>query len=300
MHTSQDLPEIFSQWVTPDCLDGTIRLVGEIVFAPAGGQAKVLPIGSLVTGARESLRVNERLYEIDSVAIQRFPVRAYPVDNSGQHVRGKALHLNPGKNQEAGIVGYQVDVGATGGSIPSDETIATSNVSGRRTERATHYGPAPAENKILEMFADRLSVPQIVVLCDESVMELFPVGTPHRNNLHGLQLLDGCNNGCFVNICPDRPNTPDRTSAYAGDPWRRQDYVARSMQRQQQPTADHVARMTVGLEPVPCMTKANGQRSAGIFLMGFDQVANVGHISSSGTSSSIGKDRLHVDKLKHR
>lgn len=106
------------------------------------------------------------------------------------------------------------------------------------------------------MFADRLGVTQIVVLCDESVMELFPVGPPYRNNLHGLQLLDGCNNGCFVNICPDRPNTPDSASAYARDPGWRQDDMARSMQRQQQSPADHVAGMTVGLNPVPRMAQA--------------------------------------------
>jgi len=150
------------------------------------------------------------------------------------------------------------------------------------------------------MFADRLSVTQIVVLRDESVMELFALSTPYRKNLQGLQLLDGGDNGCPVNINTDRSNTHDCAAACALDPGWRQDYMTRSMQRQQQPPADHVAGMAVGLNPVPRMAQAYGQRAAGIFLMSFDQVANERHIVSSGTSSSVGNDRLHGDKLKYR
>ena len=150
------------------------------------------------------------------------------------------------------------------------------------------------------MLADRLRVTQIVVLCDEAVMELFVLSTPYRKDLQGLQLLDGRDNGCPVNIDIDRSNTHDSTPSCALHPGWRQDYMTRSMQRQQQPPADHVAGMTVGLNPVPRKTQAYGQRAAGISLMSFDQGANEPHIVSSGTSSSVGNDRLHEVKPKCR
>jgi hypothetical protein len=55
MHMSQLLLEIISQWVNPHGLDGTICLVSEIIFASAGSQADMPPVGGIVARSRKSL-----------------------------------------------------------------------------------------------------------------------------------------------------------------------------------------------------------------------------------------------------
>jgi hypothetical protein len=186
MHMLQLLLEIIPQWVNPDSLDRTIYLVGKIVFASAGCLAKVVPVGGMVAGSRKSLGINECFKQMNVVMVLPLPISTYPVGNSGEYMRGKTLHLNPGKNQETGIVGNLVYIYSACLGVPSNKAIAAADVSGGRTEGTTGDRSIVAENNILEMFADRLRVTQIVVLRDESVMELFVLGAPNRNYLKGL------------------------------------------------------------------------------------------------------------------
>ena len=47
----QKATEVFSQWVAPDCFKRAIGPFCLICFAPAGGQAKIDPIGRFITGS---------------------------------------------------------------------------------------------------------------------------------------------------------------------------------------------------------------------------------------------------------
>jgi len=106
------------------------------------------------------------------------------------------------------------------------------------------------------MFANGLRVAQIVVLCNESVMQAFVSGSSYRHDLQWLQLFDGRSDGRFITILRNGPNPRGSATTGTYAPWRRQNNVTGPMQGEQQAAADHVTRLTVGLQPVPGVTEA--------------------------------------------
>ena len=73
---TQPLPEVSAQGIAPDGLDGTVRFMGQVVLAPTGCLAEILPVGGLVASSPEQVRIDESLEPVDGMGIHVLPVSA--------------------------------------------------------------------------------------------------------------------------------------------------------------------------------------------------------------------------------
>jgi hypothetical protein len=74
------LAEIPGQRITQNRFDGSIRFIGMIVLAAAGGIPQIDPIGRPVAGSLETLFVHKGLQIMDRVKISPLPI---PTDKLG-------------------------------------------------------------------------------------------------------------------------------------------------------------------------------------------------------------------------
>jgi hypothetical protein len=76
-----------------------------ISLAAAGGRAQIDPVGSVVTGPCEEVGVDEGLDPADGMCIESLPVARQNSGASCQQMRSQIGDNNPGKHQEAEVVG---------------------------------------------------------------------------------------------------------------------------------------------------------------------------------------------------
>src|SRR4051794_8935362 len=82
-------------------------------------------------------------------------------------------HLNPRQNQKTCVVGQQMKVSLARLRAPTNEAIAARQMSRRRTPRQTSDRLSVARNQILQMFAHRLFIAEIVILLHQAVEQSF-------------------------------------------------------------------------------------------------------------------------------
>jgi hypothetical protein len=80
--------KIPAQRIAPHRLDGTIGLIGMIVFTPSGGLSQIEPVGRLITGPLEPLQVHKGLLEVDRMLIEPLPVRGQSLRHPSQKMGG--------------------------------------------------------------------------------------------------------------------------------------------------------------------------------------------------------------------
>ena len=95
------------QGIKPDVLDWQDRLGGGAFFAPPGRLTHLDPVGGLVARAAMSGRLDKGFHEHGAVAVTRLPVVGQLPRNEREDFRGQAFGLDPGQNQETGIVGFR-------------------------------------------------------------------------------------------------------------------------------------------------------------------------------------------------
>ena len=88
-------------------------------------------------------------------------------------------HLHPGQNQKACVVGEQAQVTFARFRAPANETIAARQVPRGRTPRQTSNRLAFGRDQILQVFAHRLLVAEIVILLQQAVEQRFLRRAPH-------------------------------------------------------------------------------------------------------------------------
>ena len=86
---------------------------------------------------------------------------------------------DPGQDQKPGVIGNKMNMVLAFILRPSDEPVATADMTRRRRPGKTGNGPFPGIDHILELFSHRLAIAQIMVLFDKAVEDLFIGGAPH-------------------------------------------------------------------------------------------------------------------------
>ena len=81
-----------------------------VQFAAPLGLSDVDPVGSLVAGAGEALGLDEGFQQNGSVSVAVLPVLGELTRGQGQQLGGEVLGLDPGKDQETGVVDDQLKV----------------------------------------------------------------------------------------------------------------------------------------------------------------------------------------------
>ena len=147
---------------------------------------------------------------------------------------------------------------ASGVSRPPDKPIAGAEVPRGRPPRDTRQRAAGAPHQILQVRADRLLIPEIVVLREEAVEEPL-VGRPaDLADLQRAQVAQRGHERARVHAHRRRAGAraPRLGRAPAG---RGQGEVPGAVQAQEQATTDRITRLPVRLRPLPGGADGEGQ-----------------------------------------
>jgi hypothetical protein len=134
---------------------------------------------------------------------------------------------------------------------PTDEPIPRCQVSRRRRPRHRRDWIAAGQHKVLQMFADRLRILQIMVRVHRLTKEGLFGGAAHLAELQRTQLAQSTLPGLFPQRQRGRGCRTLHHVVRWGHPFGRQLDEAGPMQLQQQAAANHVAQGAIGLNPVP-------------------------------------------------
>jgi len=91
-------------------------------------------------------------------------------------MRGQVRDFDPRQNQEAKVVGDQVNVPPTRRGRPANKAVTAAQVTRRRGPGQAGDRPVPRRDQIFQVLADRSRVAQIVVLLDQAAKQSLPGG----------------------------------------------------------------------------------------------------------------------------
>jgi hypothetical protein len=191
----KDLSKVFNQRAKEDSFNRIGKPIVDVPFASSLGEAHMNPIGCLIAGSFESLAIHKGLQEDDRVVVDFLPVSWEDFRHPPQEVRCQMGNLDPRKNEEAGILGNKIDVSIPVSGLPSDEVIPRGHLPSCSSPTEASQRPPPMEGHILEVFSHGLTVSQVVVGLDESLVERFPLGTPNHLEIDGPQILQSSPDG---------------------------------------------------------------------------------------------------------
>lgn len=72
----EPLSEVAAQGIALDSFNGSGGLVGQIALAAAGGFPEIEPVGGLVAGSPEKVRIDKSLEPVDGMGIDVLPIPA--------------------------------------------------------------------------------------------------------------------------------------------------------------------------------------------------------------------------------
>jgi hypothetical protein len=286
----KDLSKIFNQRVKEDRFNRTGKSVIDVPFAPSLGETHRNPVGRLITGPLESFAIHKGLQKDDRMVVNFLPVLREDSDHSPQEVRCQMGNLDPGKNEEAGILGNEMDVSISVIGLPSDEVIPRGHLPGCSSPAEASQRPPLMEGHILEMFSHGLTVTQVMVGLDEALVERFPMRAAYHLEIDGPQLLHSSLDG-FPGVKWNLYRPPS-----AGSPsmlYRRECHQPRLLETQEEFAARHGLKHAVPLSPIPEAAEFFGDESPASTLMLFNNRSNKGNIIASYLSAPDDKRYLH-------
>ena len=203
-------------------------------------------------------------------------------------------HLYPGQNEKPSVIGQEVTVALAGQRRPADEGIAT--VDGVRCRRKGHAGhhPAARVDQILQVFADRLAVAQVMVLPNQAVEKFFlrrPTDLPQFDGAKGMQ---GGSDRRRVEIEDGGDGFFD-TSSVVSTKRRRQSNRPVLFELEEQTPADTVLEVSVGLSPIPCFADPARDDAPALTPVSFYDLADIAEIVLGNDSFAVGEYRVHED-----
>ena len=132
------------------------------------------------------------------------PIGAHPPGDWRQDMAGQILHLDPGKDEEAGVVGNERKIGRALLRRPADEPVAVDRFPRRRGEEHTCQLPAAGSaNQIADVLAGNVRQAQVVVPFEQKSKQLG-IGRAGAGNRHlqRRQFPQGKADGGVVVRCP--------------------------------------------------------------------------------------------------
>ena len=186
------------EWERQHFFDRAVHAVCLIVFAAASGVSQRHPVRRPVAGASETFGVHERFHQVDRVSVRMLPIGAQPRRHATQQVRRQMLDPHPRQYQKARVVGEKANVASPRFSAPADEAIAAAEVSWRRTPGQTGERASAGPDQILQLFADWLLVPEIVMLLEQAVEQRLNGAAPNLLKLDWTEFAQPRGNRCLV------------------------------------------------------------------------------------------------------
>ena len=201
-------------------------------------------------------------------------------------------HRDPRQDQKARVVGDEAEIAAPHLRRPADEAVAWGEVPRRRGPGDAGDRPPSRHDEIFEVRADRLLIPEIVVLRQEAVDERFVRGATHLVHDQRPQRVQRHRDRRRVD--QDRRRARARPPRLAGGPLRRRELdVAGAMQPQEQAAADRIARRAIRLPPVPRVAHRERQPAPAEARRRRQERANRGEIGGRDRPAAVREVLFH-------
>ena len=178
--------------------------------------ADAVPICSPVAGSGEAGTIDEGLNQAQLVTVFCHPILTQPSEACPQDKAGKMGDPNPRKDQEACIVGHQVQVLSTGLSVPTDKPVTRDGFPCRGPKQQAGNGALQSiEGQIFHVFADMPLATEIMVSIHQAMKQI--VGSASALHRYQLYRADSAQVGMDrVFIMGNIHNTPPAVAAGVG------------------------------------------------------------------------------------
>jgi len=246
--TRKDFSKVFNQRIKEYGFNGSRRPMVDIPFTSTLGEPHLNPVGGLIAGALKSLGIHKGLQKDEGMVIDSLPVPGEDSGHSAQQVRGQRGNLHPRQDEEASILGDEMEVSISVSGLPSDELIPTGHLPGGSAPAQTGQRAPLMKNHVLEVFPHGLAVTQVMVGLNEPLVEGFPVRTSHHLEIEGTQLLQRNPDGLpGMEGKLDRPPSVSSAVVLSG----REFNQACLLKTQEQLAAGHGFKQAISLSPIP-------------------------------------------------
>ena len=131
---AQFAQEVFVQGVEPDVLDWKSRLAMAVIASASAGDARMDPIGGLVTTSTEPPALHETLQQQRPHPVVQGEIGPDVPDAASQNHGCEIGRTHPGQNQKAPVVDHLAQARLFLSVVPSDETIPVGKGPGGGTE----------------------------------------------------------------------------------------------------------------------------------------------------------------------
>ena len=125
---------------------------------------------------------------MNRMAVNTLPFRRQHARHARQKMRSQVPNAHPGQHQKSRVVGQQVDVLAPRLIRPTKEAISTAQIMRRRGPGKTGDRPRPRIDHKFQVLSNRLLVPKIVILLEQTVEQRLFRCAPHRAELERADL----------------------------------------------------------------------------------------------------------------
>jgi len=176
----QKPPEVFDQGVEVDIFDEAMIEGGISFFCETFGLSDIDPIGGLIGGAFEATLVDEGFEQVEGMAKIGGPVLTEAFDIEGEEFGGEVRDFNIGDNEEAGVLGYFMEVLFFDAVRPTDELIPAGDPPSRGAPAEAGNDLAVEKGHIFKVSANDLAIAQVMVAMDEAVIEGFEGGVTNH------------------------------------------------------------------------------------------------------------------------
>lgn len=123
------------------------------------------PVRGLVADALEAVSLHKGLHHVDGMAVLIDPVLPDTPHDPAKDMAGQMRHTHPGQDEEACIIGHEVDVVFSCCRLPPNKGVARSDCPGGGTEEeAGNRVTGAILHQILDIFTDRSVEPEVVML----------------------------------------------------------------------------------------------------------------------------------------
>src|SRR5208337_4653727 len=180
--------EVADEWINPDALDGLGFAMQSIKLATSLGIPEILPVGGLVTGAREARLLDECFKENRTVRVSRLPVMRQAFADQGEGTRGKVATPYPGQDEESRVVDDEVQVSRTLIVRPADELISRLGFPGAGAEAQQCDDLTRGAHEVAQLRARHELMTEVVITLDVGVPQQRVALCAHENDAEPRQI----------------------------------------------------------------------------------------------------------------
>ena len=236
-------------------------MLEDILLSPTLGQSDGDPVGGFVTGSPEAVALDEGLEKNGRIVVALLPVVGKASCRHTKEHGGEILRLDPGKDEETGIVDDEAEILLLLLSGPADKGVPGSGFPGGGSEAQTGQGSLSGPGDVADLGAGKGLVAEIMPCVDKVVpefgLEAFRDGTENEVGPVSGRSRVLCLGQDKLGI-PDPPGkvTGAGAASFLGG---RQDEKTVGLHAQKGRAATHVLGGSVGFEPSEGMADPEGK-----------------------------------------